>query len=140
MWTMMTSLFNMFIKWLYFEHGSWCTWLKNDYCAHFNDIDTMVMIISSDYEIIRIWKINENLTTKWLMYNDMGNVDHLSINLPTQLSFKSLPTHLPIYLSIHPPTYFYNLPTYYLSSYNLLGYEINMWNKNLTKIELNLMV
>jgi hypothetical protein len=26
MCTMMTSHFNMFIKWLYFEHGNWCTW------------------------------------------------------------------------------------------------------------------
>jgi hypothetical protein len=43
------------------------------------------------------------MTIKWLMYNDMGNVDHLITHPPTRP-----PAHSPIYLS-----------TSYLSFYNL---------------------
>ncbi len=57
-----------------------------------NNID---MVVLSDCEMIGIWTINQKLVTKWLMYNDMGNVDHLLI-----------------YLFSYPPTY---LPTYHMT-------------------------
>ncbi len=85
-WTIMTWLFNVTIKWLYFEqHDISCIiedWLL---C---NDMDNIDIIISNDYEMIGIWRIHWKIEPKWLMYNDMGNVDHL-----------------PIYLHTCPPTY-----------------------------------
>ncbi len=45
-----------------------------------------------------------------------------------------LPTNLPTHLPTHSPTYLLLQPTYLLPTiYNLLGYEINMWNKKLDK-------
>jgi hypothetical protein len=36
-------------------------WLKNDYC---NDMDNIDMVVSSDCEMIKIWKTNWKLITK----------------------------------------------------------------------------
>ncbi len=84
-WTMMTWLFNVTIKLSYSkQHDSWYVieeWLL---C---NDMDNIEIVVSNDYEIIKIWWINWKLITNWLMYNDMGHVDHL----PTYI----LPTHPP---------------------------------------------
>jgi hypothetical protein len=40
-------------------------------------MDNIDIIVSSDCEMIRLWRTNLKLNTKLLMYNDMGNVDHL---------------------------------------------------------------
>jgi hypothetical protein len=49
-WIMMTWLFNVTIKWLYFEqHGCWCMikeWLT---C---NDMDNIDLTILNDYQMI----------------------------------------------------------------------------------------
>jgi hypothetical protein len=118
-WTMMTWIFNVIIKWLYLNMVI-DVWLKYDYY-----VMTWIILtwkIASDYEMTRIWITSWKLTTKWLMYNDIGNVDHLSTYLPTQppptyLHTTYLPTHPLTFLPIHPPTYL--LPTSYLPSYNL---------------------
>jgi hypothetical protein len=55
-------------------------------------MDNIDMVVSSDCEMIGIWTINYKLFTKWLMYNDMGNADHLLI-------------YFFIYSLAHPPTY-----------------------------------
>jgi hypothetical protein len=49
-------------------------WLKNDLCNDMNNID---MVILSDYEMIKIWKISWRLITKWLIKNKISDVDHL---------------------------------------------------------------
>jgi hypothetical protein len=63
-------------------------------------MDNIDTVVSSDCEMIGIWTINYKLIIKWLMYNDMGNVDHL-------LSIYLFP-----YSPTHPPTY---LPTYHMT-------------------------
>jgi hypothetical protein len=63
-------------------------------------MDNIDTIVSNDCE-----KSIENWP-KWLMYNDMGNVDHLPTYLPP-------PIHLPIYLPTNLLTYLYNLTNDY---------------------------
>jgi hypothetical protein len=48
-----------------------------------NDMDNTDTVVSNYYEMTKIWRTNWKLITKWLMYNDMGNVDHLPTYLPT---------------------------------------------------------
>jgi hypothetical protein len=82
-----------------------------------------------EYErLVKIWLQNDQCIMIWVMLTT-----YLLIYPHAHPPLESLPTHQPIYLPIHPPTYFYNLPTYYQPSYNLLGYDINMWNKKLDK-------
>jgi hypothetical protein len=103
-WTTMAWFFNVIVKGLYFEqHGNSCMikeWLP---C---NDMD-IEMASSNDSKMTRIWRCSWKFITKWLMYNDMGNVDHLLTYLLTHT-----PTHLLLLI-------FYILPTSYLLSYNL---------------------
>jgi hypothetical protein len=89
-WTTMARFFNVIVKGLYFEqHGNSCMikeWLP---C---NDMD-IEMASSNDSKMTRIW--SWKFITKWLMYNDMGNVDHLLTYLPIHS-----PTHLHFLFSI----------------------------------------
>jgi len=82
---------------------------------------------------LEIWITSWKLTTKWLMYNDMGNVDHLSTYLPTRpsptyLHTAYLPTHPLTYLPIHSPTYL--LLTILQLAYYLFHNLIMIWNKH----------
>jgi hypothetical protein len=59
-----------------------------------NDMD-IEMASSNDSKMTRIWRCSWKFITKWLMYNDMGNVDRLLTYLPTHS-----PTHLHFLFSI----------------------------------------
>jgi hypothetical protein len=98
------------------KHGSWCMAKELLLC---NETDKFDMVVLNDYEMIRIWRTSWKMTIKWLMYNDMGNVDHLlthpTIYVPTHPTYFLQPTYLPIhlftYLPTHPPSYLLQ-PTY----------------------------
>ncbi len=80
--------------------------------------------------ITRIWIVDWKLITKWLLYNDMGNGDHLITYLPI-LQPTRPPTYLhtyrttnpPIYLLIYPPTYLTSYLLTHLPNYLFLNYN-----------------
>jgi hypothetical protein len=47
-------------------------------------MDNIDMVVLNDYEIIIIWGTSWKLNTKWLIYNDMGNV--MTTSLPTYIT------------------------------------------------------
>jgi hypothetical protein len=98
------------------KHGSWCMAKELSLC---NEMDNIDMVILSDYELIGIWITSWKMTIKWLMYSDMGNVDHLLTHPHTHLHPNYLhahplthpPTYNPPY---HPPNYLCTYPSYLL--------------------------
>jgi hypothetical protein len=74
-------------------------------------MDNIDVIVSSDCEMIRLWRINLKLSTKLLMYNDTGNVDHLPTYLPIVSHILIIYYHdtIVIYMICHLWLVLYNL-------------------------------
>lgn len=94
------------------KHGSWCMAKELFLC---NEMDNIDMVVLSDYEMIGIWITSWKMTIKWLMYNDMVNVDHLLTHPHTHLH----PNYfLPIHSLTHPPTIHHTThPTIYVPTH-----------------------